>query len=94
MANKVSLVLSHPWVDTAGKVHDVGSQVSVEPSLAERLIAGGSALPASKADAVAAGDPDSPTRRARKARKARKSTTPASAEQPTDTVPADSAETI
>ncbi len=56
---KVDLVLSNPWVDRAtGKVHDVGDRVSVEPDVAERLVVGGTGVPATKSDAAASGVPD------------------------------------
>ncbi len=54
MSNKVSIVLSNPWVDPkTGKVHDVGQTVSVASDLAERLVTGGTGVPATKTDADA-----------------------------------------
>ena len=54
MPNKVSIVLSNPWVDpNTGKVHDVGQSVSVASDLAERLVIGGTGVPATKSDADA-----------------------------------------
>ena len=55
MPAKVKLDLSNPWVDENGKVHDVGSTVSVAPDLAERLVSGGIGVPA-KSDVDASGD--------------------------------------
>lgn len=55
MASKVELVLSNPWRDPEGKVHDVGARVSVDPDLAERLVTGGTGVPATKSDAEATG---------------------------------------
>lgn len=54
-ANKVDLVLSNPYVDEKGKVHDVGQRVSVALDLAERLVTGGTGVPATKSDAEATG---------------------------------------
>lgn len=55
MPKNVDLVLSNPYVDAKGKVHDVGSRVSVAPDLAERLVTGGVGVPATKTDAEATG---------------------------------------
>jgi hypothetical protein len=54
-SNKVDIVLSNPWRDPNGKVHDVGERLSVEASVAERLVAGGAAAPATKTDAATTG---------------------------------------
>lgn len=58
--NKVDLVLSNPWQDAAGKVHDVGDKVSVAPEQAEHLINGGIGVPATKGDAAAVGTDATP----------------------------------
>lgn len=50
MPDKVKLTLSNPWVDPGtGKVHDVGQSVTVAGDLAERLVTGGIAVPATEA---------------------------------------------
>ena len=55
MPAKVDLILSNPYVDEKGKVHDVGTRVAVAPDLAERLVIGGIGVPATKSDAEATG---------------------------------------
>lgn len=49
MPDKVKLTLSNPWVDPDGKVHDVGSTVSVPADRAELLTIGGVGVPATEA---------------------------------------------
>lgn len=50
MPDKVKLALSNPWVDPeTGKVHDVGSTVTVGADVAERLVTGGIGVPATEA---------------------------------------------
>lgn len=46
MPDKVKLTLSNPYVDPDGKVHDVGSTVTVPADVAERLTIGGIGAPA------------------------------------------------
>lgn len=35
------IVLSHPWRDDKGKLHEVGESVSVDDAIAENLVRGG-----------------------------------------------------
>lgn len=49
MPEKVKLTLSNPYTDENGKVHDVGSTVSVSSDRSELLITGGIGVPATEA---------------------------------------------